>query len=182
LLMFKHLKKFSTILVTGPQRSGTRICAKMIAKDTGHLYIDELKIHIDSLYLLASWQKKKEAIVVQCPSLSRYIHLIANKPEIAVVWMLREMNDIYASQKRIGWAGEAIERMRYEEYSKDLPIARIKLDYWRKVQKPKIKNAFEVEYESLSSHRLWLDKEERVNFRSNQTKRDSNGEIVIFRG
>jgi len=41
-LMFKYLTKYNHILVTGPQRSGTTIAAKMIAKDTRHKYIKEL--------------------------------------------------------------------------------------------------------------------------------------------
>ena len=54
--MFEYLKEFPVVLVTGPQRSGTRICAKMIAHDTGHRFVDEREIHTDSLYELAGHQ------------------------------------------------------------------------------------------------------------------------------
>jgi len=170
--MFEHLKKYSTILVTGPQRSGTRICAKMIAKDTGYAYIDELQIHIDSLYALMSLLENGGGMVVQCPSLSRYIHLIGRNKDTAVVWMVRDLEDILASERRIGWAGEEIERMRYDRANGNLVSAQIKTDFWLRVQKQLIPNAFEIEYEDLKAHRLWIDKEDRLDFRSNQTKPD----------
>ena len=41
MIVFEHLLNFAVVLVSGPQRSGTTICAKMIAHDTGHTYIPE---------------------------------------------------------------------------------------------------------------------------------------------
>jgi hypothetical protein len=40
--MFEHLAVHSKIVVTGPQRSGTRIASQMIASDTGHEFVDEV--------------------------------------------------------------------------------------------------------------------------------------------
>ena len=39
--MFAELKKFKKIIVSGPQRSGTRICGKIIAHDLDYRYCDE---------------------------------------------------------------------------------------------------------------------------------------------
>lgn len=39
--MFESLKKHKKILVTGPQRSGTRITSQIISKDTNYFLYDE---------------------------------------------------------------------------------------------------------------------------------------------
>jgi len=75
--MFELLSQFNTILVTGPQRAGTRICAKMIAYDTGHEYVDEDSIGMDSLYRLYGLLETNRPMVIQCPVLCRHIHLLS---------------------------------------------------------------------------------------------------------
>jgi hypothetical protein len=164
--MFEWLKPFSRIFVTGPQRSGTRICARMIARETGHDYIDETDFHFDSLYLLFSLLEKKERVVVQCPCLCRHIHLFSDE-HAAVILMRRNLRDILRSQKRIRWTWEWLERDRYGRTEGD--ISGIKYEYWEKHQKKKIKHSYEIEYGSLARHPLWLSKEARTSFSATQT-------------
>ena len=165
--MFEWLNQFSRIFVTGPQRSGTRICARMIAHDTGYDYIDETDFQYDSLYLLFSLLEKKERVVIQCPVLCRYAHLFS-EDRSAVVLMRRKIREIFRSQKRITWAWEWLERDRYGRTKGN--IAEIKYEYWEKHQKRKIKHSFEIEYESLVHHPLWLPKEKRTSFSPDQTE------------
>jgi len=164
--VFAHLKKFKSIIVSGPQRSGTRICAKMIAYDTGYQYIDEVYIKIDSEDLLNKYLVKGE-VVVQCPALAHIVHKYNN--DIAIIFMRRDIKDILASQKRVGWSTRPEER-ELKKYNKKGIISKIKYDYWEDYQKSKIKNFFEVDYKSLSTHPLWKTKKERKDYHSDQTR------------
>jgi len=164
--MFEWLSRFDTILVTGPQRSGSRICAKMIAHDTGHEYIDEDDLEMESLYRLCSIMGERRNIVVQCPVLCRYVHMFGTD-EVAVVLMRRKVEDIIASQQRISWTWEWLELARYDRV--DGIIAEIKYQFWEQYQKKRIKHAFEIEYDSLAAHPLWVKKDKRQNFNARQT-------------
>lgn len=164
--MFSWLSKFDKILVTGPQRAGTRICAKMIAHDTGYGYVDELDLKMDSLYLLQSFLNRKQFVVIQCPVLCRHIHMF-NYDNVAIVMMRRKVEDIVASQKRITWPWEQLELARYDR--SDGIISEVKYQFWEDHQKDRIKHAFEINYESLSVHPLWTTKGLREDFGPTQT-------------
>lgn len=187
--MFEYLKDFSKIIVSGPQRSGTRICAKMIAHDLNYRYVDEGDIGVDSLNRLWGLWHRQKSFVVQCPALSRYVHLFADD-DTAIVFMIRDIDDIVASQKRVGWSWGIPELLRY-----DIPISQFdvsdpattKYAFWLESQKHLVgANGFEVKYESLRGHPLWLDKEQRLDFKSSQTmskskkpdRRQKKGKII----
>jgi coenzyme PQQ synthesis protein D (PqqD) len=173
--MFEWLKKFRKILVTGPQRSGTRICAKMIARDTGYKFIDEKAFGADSIYRLFHVIQRNEHCVIQGPGLCRYVHMFEGE-DTCIVLMRRNIKDIVASQERIGWTWERAELMRYDR--PDCVIARVKYDFWEKYQKALIRHAFEVEYESLAGHPLWVPKKQRLNFRADQTERLPDDPVI----
>jgi hypothetical protein len=159
--MFEWLSKFDKIFVTGPQRSGTRICAKMIAHDTRYEFIDETQINMDGFYNFSSLLETNKKYVLQCPTLCRHIHFFSSEDN-AIVLMRRNVKDIVKSQKRIKWSKEWLELIRYDH--KAGIISEIKYDFWKKNQRKKTKNAFEVQYESLKKHPLWIEKKERENF------------------
>lgn len=165
--MFEYLKDFHAIVVTGPQRSGTRIASKMISEDTGKHHIDERHIYIDSLY------RFRDAVfsggVIQAPALCRFCHVFGNNDQYAVVMMRRPIEDIIASQERINWTRQW-EPLELAYYNVEQgPIARVKYEFWQE-QKQAINHWFEVEYESLRDHRLWVPKQERLEFASHQTR------------
>ncbi len=171
--MFEHLTRFDKIIVTGPQRSGTRICAKMIAADTGHAFVGEEGVHVDSLNALVARLADGGKKVFQCPALCRYAHQMPDD-DIAVVMMIRPVDEIIASQERIGWDGERVEQLRYGMALG--AIAEIKYDYWHSVNKLWIdlqgwaENCFEISYHDLESHPLWVPKAQRANFTAWQTE------------
>jgi hypothetical protein len=171
--MFEHLKCFDHILVSGPQRSGTTICGKMVAKDTGFKYIDEFEIKLFNLDKLRAIFAAGVGNVIQCPALCRNLHEIADD-RIAVVFMRREIKDIIASQERIKWSCEKGELIRYrkDERGGSEIISEVKYHFWDTVQKSRIPHAFEVQYESLASHPMWVDKDLRKNFNAKQTSPD----------
>jgi len=148
--MFKHLSTFSHILVTGPQRSGTTICAAMIAHDTGLEFLTEEKVlGLDALHKLLTTEKR---FVLQCPQFCRYIHEFS-APDTLIVMMRRERKDIIASEIRIGWQG--YRKMELARYGRDQgTISDVKYAYWETHQKHLIQNQLEVEFEDLREHPL----------------------------
>ena len=162
----KDLKRFERIAVTGPQRSGTTIAAKIIASETGHKYIDENDFSINSFDRFKEIFKQSN-IVVQCPGVCRWAHEIGAIEGAAVVMMTRSVEDIIASQNRIRWEGEGIELKKYGTQSG--PVAQVKYDFWKEYQRGRIRQPIELEYESLSYHPLWVPKDKRRNFKTRQT-------------
>ena len=166
---FSELARYGAIFVTGPQRSGTTICARMISHDTGHRYIDEEDFRVHDFAHLRELMKTPDRVVVQCPALSRYAELLntttAHKLSI-MIWMCRGFVEIVASQERIGWDATK-ERKKYPGYD-HLPICMAKLHYWQTVQKIKIAQHYEVHYDMLKDHKLWIDKTERSGFEARQ--------------
>jgi hypothetical protein len=170
--MFEHLAEHRIILVTGPQRAGTRICSKMIAYDLEYTFVDEDEICVDSLNRLWRLVESGDHLVVQCPALCSFVHLLTDQqyvtnPEcVAVVFMLRDPKDILASQRRINWGWETPELMRYNAAGIDACC--VKRYEWNR-RKATVPNSYEVEYESLAGHSLWVPKDQRKEFAPVQT-------------
>lgn len=165
--IFAHLAVHSRIVVTGPQRSGTTIAAQMIAHDTGHRYVDEREFGSISV---SAWRRKleDEHIVVQCPHMLKAI-LDDPLPEVLVVLMRRPLDEIYASQDRIGWDS------RFGGNTQELAVfgrtegssAELKYEYWD--MSPKPPNYLELDYGSLRDHPLYVAQEMRADFDPKQT-------------
>lgn len=160
--MFEYLKPFPKVLVTGPQRSGGTIVAAMIANDLGYRLHLEERVRVSEL-----WRMEKQfatgrlPFVLQAPALCRHAHEVS-APDVAVVLVRRDIDDIIASERRVNWESEAQELRRYG--LKSGVISEVKYRFWDEYQKPLIENAFEVNYEDLAEHPMWIPKEERVNF------------------
>jgi hypothetical protein len=168
------LRKFNKILVSGPQRSGTTIAAKMIAKDLGITFFDETRIK--------SWDKDDTIniiryhprFVLQCPGLCAWLHVLGAFPDVLIVMMRRDIVDIIESERRINWQWAYAEYEQYKKAFKDKaelwePISAYKYIVWEEVQRDQVKNYIELEYESLSDHPLWVPKEKRLGFEYKQT-------------
>lgn len=171
--MFSEFARYLRIFVTGPQRSGTRIAAKMIADDTGHEYVDETRIYSDSLshaWRLLRQEKPGKRLVIQCPGLCRWIHLVAESGDL-IVFMMRDPSDVKASESRIGWRYDEVELWKYDgKLGHDSRTATV--DFW---QADQIELAMEagvetktLEYDELRHHALWRARGSRSNFRWNQ--------------
>lgn len=164
--MFESLKEFSNIIVSGPQRSGTRIAAKIIAHDIDKIYIDEREINFHDFRLL-QWYLNKGNSVIQCPGLCHLLHQITNKGTL-IIQVRRSISQILSSERR-QWSDEArlIELYKYG-YSEGI-ISRIKYDFWDNVQQPILGDrGRNIEYEKLSIHPLFI--KDRQNFRWDQTE------------
>lgn len=163
--MFESLRQYQRIYVTGPQRSGTTICSKMIALDTGYQCIDEIDYGFTNCKNFAALQSLNK-IVVQCPIHCYHIEDCSDD-ETLIVMMKRPINEIIRSQKRITWKFEPEELRRYNKTLKDSPIAKVKYDHWE-TQKKDIRHYREIHYHSLQRHPLWVDN--RKDFDCKQTK------------
>lgn len=164
--LFKHLKNFKIVLVTGPQRSGTRIAARCIAADTGFQYIDENEFKVHDRALLDNLVATRKNVVIQCPAMAYIIHTYGARDDVIVVFMLRELYEIEASEQRINWQGNERELAKYKQNAGR--AATFKYAYWLTHQRQRIKHWNEVQYESLANHQLWVAPEQRVNFSDGQ--------------
>ena len=168
--MFEYLDHWEKILVTGPQRSGTRICTKMIAEDTGYWPIHEEEFGVDSLNRL--WHKLETSrnVVIQAPAMMVYANLFGMRdPGLGVVVMRRDVQEIRASEVRIGWRWEKPELIRCFTLTGN--AAEIRYQNWDQFQKQDLgAQAIEVKYEDLEAHPLWVPKEQRARFHERQTQ------------
>lgn len=116
--------------------------------------------------------------VVHCPEHCAYVHLYAGVDNVAVVMIRRNIEDIITSQERVGWGFEWLEMKHYP--GEERPISKVKYRHWDNYQKKMLgKQAFEIEYESLNIHPMWVDKEYRVEFATSQIEIDKpRGEWV----
>ena len=162
--MYQTLKNnFKNIVVTGPQRSGTRIATKIIAVDTGKEYIDEKDINFHDFRLLEYYLNEGN-VVIQCPGLCHMVHYI-KQPATLIIMILRDIDDIISSQNRIGWYKFA----RLEELHKygctEGIISRIKYNFWNTYQKPLLgEKARTIDYEYLKHHPFFVSKQKRKDF------------------
>lgn len=165
--MFQNLFRYSRIYVTGPQRSGTTICAQMIAADTDYRYVDENDYAIYDLDKFNAL-KKETGVVIHCPAHCHHIEEYADGATL-IVLMRRPVLEILASQERIDWGYEAAELRQYHAEEAGLPIAIVKYARWDRMQRRLIPHWQEISYRDLSAHRMWVPDELRKGFERRQT-------------
>lgn len=164
--MFKDLQSFSIVLVTGPQRSGTRIAARCIAADTGHQYIDEQEFAVHDKARFDKLVATRHNVVIQCPAMAHTIHSYGARDDVLIVFMLRELYQIKASEERIDWQGDVRELRKYKENQGRAAV--FKYAYWLAHQRKKIKHWREIDYATLAAHPLWITPDKRRNFTADQ--------------
>jgi hypothetical protein len=166
--MFEHLAVHKRIVVTGPQRSGTRIGAKMIAADTGYQFVDEAEFLIKDNDRFREFLKR-DGVVVQAPHMLKDV-VDDPPPGIFVVLMRRDLDQIHASAARIRWAedfgGNTTELKKFGLTEGD--SAAVKYDYWD--SHAKSVPFLEVPYESLREHPLFVPDDQRKTFGHWQTQ------------
>jgi hypothetical protein len=153
---------FRNIIVTGPQRSGTRIGAKVIADELNFTYTDETELLTDSAYKLQWFLDDEKYRVLQCPALCHTVHFFGQRDEVAIVLMWRDIDEIGKSEERIGWNRSRwadIERFHYRKFNG--PLAYRKYQYWVDYQVNNIKHPFKLPYKWLKQHPLWVPKDQR---------------------
>ena len=124
------------IIVTGPQRSGTRLASHIIARDTKLTYVDEFDYNLDV----------DVKSVIQSPALLKsVVELSFMYPTAKFAFMYRNVDDIVASLERVEW---------YKDYVTDPTFYRTYVEHCYKYidllkkELPK-ERWFDIHYESL---------------------------------
>jgi len=162
------------IIITGPQRSGTRFMTSILSDDMGYKYIDESEFDIWSYEKLKSITMGIDGFVAHAPGLAHLVNEIDN--DIFIVFMRRDVADIVNSQNRINW-GEIeinyikdIYRNKFKNHTIDFtkPISEIKYQVWD-IEKLNILNKYvDFNYTDLKLHKRWVDKDKRTGFNPHQ--------------
>lgn len=176
--MFEPLRRFPIILVTGPQRSGTTICSRMIECDLQRRYIDEERWGVWHGEKALTIARASRPCVLQAPGLLKDVGLFGQRADTAVVVMRRALREIRASQERVQWNVWAAKEMAYYPVDPDSPahldpakwVAWVKYDWWERVGRGLVKNAYEIDYAHLRLHPMWVAKEQRRDFNARQYK------------
>ena len=142
----------------------------MIAYDTGHAYVDETAFCGDAELWARELLELAKPCVMQAPGLTHCCHRM--NADI-VVMVLREVNDIVASQNKLGWLREPDELAKYGALRG--PVAAVKYSVWE-TQKKFCDRWCEVHYSSLKKHPLWLPKEGRGGFNWKQTESEKEND------
>ena len=175
--MFEHITH-KKIIVTGPQRAGTRIATTMIAQDTGLRFVDESEVGYYDIEKMRDFIKYEDNFVIQAPNFSNIIDQFSD--DVLIVFMMRPIEDIDASRVRILHINGGCNNKRRSNDKEKLlgrKQAPLKYEDWEE-QKKNIKHYLEVEYDSLKEHPLFVPKEHRANFQWNQTKVNQFSEDV----
>lgn len=170
-----ELSQYNLVLVTGPQRSGTTITAKMLADDLGYDFVNEFddrfRNNYDNLVRLA---ESGDKCVVQAPVMCHSVQRLSHSG-VAVVMMIRDRESIIKSQDRINWSSqhEPTEVQSYKDKWKttDGRICDMKYEVWEKQKKVMKVPYYEMQYECqyMTSHGLYREKSKRTNFGPKQT-------------
>lgn len=167
--LLPELKRQSAIVVTGPQRSGTTIAAHILAQELGYTYVDENDFGIYDPARATQFLRNGR-VVLQSPGLMYCAHQLP----ACIVVMRRPLAEIAASEKRVGWResyGGAGYQMETALYNRNYgfsgqDIAWTKYLCWDMFQKARCDNWFDLDYQSLRDHPLWV--EQRKDFTARQ--------------
>lgn len=176
--MFEDLQCFPRILVTGPQRSGTRICARMVAKDVGHRYLDEREYAISEAGELSKkLESSREKTVIHGPAIMAMAPKILRAGDL-LIYMDRDYNDIKASRARINWNDGQREINRLYTFHPYLMAhamdgatdITLKQALYARYNITGPFSTMRVYYGDLQDHPLWLEEGKRKNFTWYQTE------------
>ena len=163
--MFETLTEFNNIVISGPQRAGTRIAAKIVASDTGKMYVDEKDINFHDIRLL-EWYLLKGNVVIQCPALCHLLHTISIDSTLIIV-VRRPIDEITTSED-LKWDEESRLKELYKYGHSNGIISLVKYNYWDNFQKPILgERAREINYHNLDRHHLFI--KDRKHFKWDQT-------------
>lgn len=167
--MFEYLKPFDKVVVIGPSRSGTRIATKIIAYETGKLYVDEGWFGSSDETKFYQFLTMPEEMVIQAPNMSPIVHVLREKETLAIVLIRRRIKDILESQENLN-RFDVNAKGNFITYNRDMLYRYGKTEgitcevvyaAWDEYQKKQIKNWFEIEYDYLKHHLMFIKKEDR---------------------
>lgn len=168
------------LFVTGPQRSGTTFVSNCLALSFGLKLIDEMEFDAHFYGMFKFIASKHESWVVHGPALfHRLFDVISDFPDVTIIVVRRDLEEIRRSQERIKWDPTIEEIAMNKEASDTRSIAQVKYDCWDR-WKEIVPSYVEYQYSDFKNHPLWVPEEKRVNFSEKQWKlEDSAAEVVV---
>ena len=181
-------KGYKRIIIVGPQRSGTTFTSQALANTLNFRNVDEDEFNVRDVDMFRNIMKQ-ENIVVQAPAMTCRIQSLIGKDDL-VVFMSRKWSDIVKGVYRkngslSNWILMEtmfnIERYYFNEYdntagdffdkhvNKDSYYLDAYYNMWKYYQSKLIPNCIALKYESMKSHPMWLNKDQRENFGNKQT-------------
>mgnify|MGYP003125810341 FL=1 len=137
------------IIVTGPQRAGSRLAARIIERQTKRIFIDELEYSINI----------PDNSVVQAPFLLKVVlELAFYHPTAQFAFMHRNKQDIIKSMERIEWCKDYTDDPNF--YSAYIDHCYTYIDQLKN-ELPQ-ERWFDIQYESLVHDPLFV--KDRSNF------------------
>jgi hypothetical protein len=176
--LLEQCKDYDTIIVSGPQRSGTTYGAFVIAKDLKYMRVDENAFGVHRYDGFS--EKIKPKSVIQAPALTHKLHHI-DSPSTLIIFMMRDDKEIQESEDRIEWhpSGFIGERRKYYkeflDYKDVIDLfersSPMKKWIWKNYQKDKMQVDYvEFNYNELKNSSHWVDSKNRKEFKSKQIK------------
>lgn len=154
------------ILVTGPQRSGTTFSAYALSQTFKYPFVNEHDYGVHNHLNFINYVKNLTTFCAQGPGLCHAIEdIIKAIPDITIIVMRRNLEDIKKSEKRINWSWEQLELEKFGIKNKNKSQAAIKYDF---IDSLSYDNIINLDYESMKEHPLWINKDKRKNFKSKQ--------------
>jgi hypothetical protein len=154
--MFAAIARHARIVVSGPHRSGTTICAEMIAHDTGHRVVREEE------FGFSDWKRflqvlVADRIVVQAPFFAHAVHY-QDLSHCFIVFMRRDPQACARSQSRMRTAagvptGLGVHQYRMRAYHGATCVDAV-YESWTE-QRTRCAH-LEVDFDSLCGHPLWI--------------------------
>ncbi len=175
--IINKINHYDKIVVTGPARSGTAIATRILANELNKnpiLEDDHGNYLIKGLRLL----NNPGSFVLQSPGLLCKIKKLNHRTDIAFVIMIRPIEDIISSRKRINYSYTNTQSLYY--FLKDNELKNLLLPIDKEISLIKYRlyydhlkktnpNCFDLYYDSLINHPFWIPKESRLNFKTHQT-------------
>ena len=146
------------VFVTGPQRSGTTITARILADKLNKTYVDESEYNPVDI---------PNNAIIQAPFISKFIVELSFKFLSAFfIVVIRDKQEIIKSMERIEWYKDHIDNPEFYSTYVDTTykIIDIQLD-----QLPESRY-LKINYDSLKSHNLFVD--DRKDFTTRQWQKN----------
>lgn len=177
-------KKYTTIIVSGPQRSGTTYIGNMLSEDLNYHYIDENDVEVYKFTTVTNIinDNKNQRKIIQMPAMSHCLHRITDKDTL-IIFMYRDNDDIQKSMDRVNlhkWTD-----IDFVNYKRVFPTFIDKIDsfkelyvmkkwFWENIQKPICRcDYLDVSYEIVKQTKNYIEPNERINFTLKQIKKDN---------
>ena len=146
------------VFVTGPQRSGTTIAARILADQSNKTYVDESEYNALTL---------PDNAIIQAPFATKYIvELSFSFPLSSFVILYRDKQQIVNSMERIEWYKDSIDHPDFYSVYVDNVYKSIELQLQCLPESRYLK----LNYDSLKSHNLFVD--DRKDFTTRQWQKD----------